>query len=396
VIFDLGPQYRQGITDSSGQATVSLPLLVSPGAYPVQAYFPGSGIYRPTRGQAMFNVSQQATQITLTPQTASVYPGQDPQMVATLSDINGRRLPERTLIFVVSGANGSYRQAIITDYVGRAPLGLVPLPKGNYTVDVYFNGSIPLPGGAITLEDERYAASSISGSLVFLNTAPQANPESYQMTANTTLQVTAPGVLGNDTDTDGDGLSAILAGNPSNGALVLNPDGSFTYTPNAGFYGQDSFTYQANDGEMLSGVTTVTLTVDASVCLLAEPSQYFIWPPNNNTLVPISIQLPADSNGQYGITITGIFQDEPVGNGNQAPDGFGVGTSIASVRAERDQSSDGRVYHIFFTALHPLTGVSCTGVVRTAVYDNQSQPADPSIINLIDGGPLFDSTLKTP
>ena len=48
---------------------------------------------------------------------------------------------------------------------------------------------------------------------------------------------------------------------PSNGGLVLNADGSFTYTPNANFHGSDSFTYQANDGLVGSNVATVSITV---------------------------------------------------------------------------------------------------------------------------------------
>ncbi len=47
----------------------------------------------------------------------------------------------------------------------------------------------------------------------------------------------------------------------SHGTLVLNPDGSFSYTPDPNFNGTDSFTYQAHDGTMLSNVATVTITV---------------------------------------------------------------------------------------------------------------------------------------
>ena len=59
----------------------------------------------------------------------------------------------------------------------------------------------------------------------------------------------APGVLGNDTDVDGDALTAAPGrATPPNGTLTLNADGSFTYTPDANFNGTDSFTYTANDG----------------------------------------------------------------------------------------------------------------------------------------------------
>jgi len=77
-------------------------------------------------------------------------------------------------------------------------------------------------------------------------------------------EVTAPGVLLGATDSNGDTLTAELVIGPTGGALVLNPDGSFSYTPNAGTTA-DSFTYQANDGQALSGVQTVDLTIDTGL-----------------------------------------------------------------------------------------------------------------------------------
>ena len=74
---------------------------------------------------------------------------------------------------------------------------------------------------------------------------------------------TAANVLANDTDSDSATLAANLVTGPANGTLVLNADGTFTYRPNAGFTGTDSFTYQANDGSLLSNVATVTITVTA-------------------------------------------------------------------------------------------------------------------------------------
>ena len=69
------------------------------------------------------------------------------------------------------------------------------------------------------------------------------------------------GVLDNDTDADGNSLTATLVSGPASGALTLNADGTFTYTPNADFYGTDTFTYRANDGTVNSNVATVTITV---------------------------------------------------------------------------------------------------------------------------------------
>ncbi len=94
------------------------------------------------------------------------------------------------------------------------------------------------------------------------NDPPVAKGDAYTIAEDGTLIVEVGGVLANDTDIDGDALSAVLVSGPENGTLELNADGSFTYTPNANFNGTDTFTYKANDGAADSGVATVTITVD--------------------------------------------------------------------------------------------------------------------------------------
>lgn len=104
---------------------------------------------------------------------------------------------------------------------------------------------------------------------------PVAADASYTFQSDSTLTVAAPGVLTNASSPSGLTLSAVLVSGPSNGSLTLNADGSFTYTPNAGFLGQDSFTYQASDGVSSSLLTgTVTLS-----------SQQYVWVENLYTYV---------------------------------------------------------------------------------------------------------------
>src|SRR5690606_15218832 len=95
-----------------------------------------------------------------------------------------------------------------------------------------------------------------------VNQAPVATADAYGAEAGTPLVVAAGGgVLANDTDADGDDLSAVLVAGPANGTLVLGPNGAFTYTPNGGFSGTDAFTYEAFDGASFSNTATVTLNV---------------------------------------------------------------------------------------------------------------------------------------
>jgi len=103
------------------------------------------------------------------------------------------------------------------------------------------------------------------------NTPPVANADghadAYVTDEDTPLEVAAPGVLGNDTDADGDAISAVLESGPAHGKLNLRPDGSFNYTPDLNHFGTgaaaDSFTYRAVDPfGALSEPATVTIDVN--------------------------------------------------------------------------------------------------------------------------------------
>ena len=96
-----------------------------------------------------------------------------------------------------------------------------------------------------------------------VNDAPAANDDTYSTNEDTALTVAAPGILGNDTDADGDPLNAVLLAGPAHGTLTLSATGSFTYTPNANFNGSDSFTYRASDGRATSGIATVQIGISA-------------------------------------------------------------------------------------------------------------------------------------
>jgi hypothetical protein len=93
------------------------------------------------------------------------------------------------------------------------------------------------------------------------NQAPVAEDDGYSTVENTTLTVSAPGVLADDSDAEGNPLTAMLVDDASSGQLTLNADGSFVYVPAPGFSGSDSFTYEANDGQSNSNLATVTIEV---------------------------------------------------------------------------------------------------------------------------------------
>ena len=87
-------------------------------------------------------------------------------------------------------------------------------------------------------------------------------PDSYAVGSDHYLNVAAPGILSNDTDPGGVGLSVLSVTQPANGSVVAYGDGSFSYLPGTGFAGTDQFTYVATNG-ISQGSSTVSIVVTA-------------------------------------------------------------------------------------------------------------------------------------
>ncbi len=120
-------------------------------------------------------------------------------------------------------------------------------------VDYFLIDDEELPNGEFTyfvvaeFNDGTMSNPSIFVTITAVNDTPVAEDDSYSTDAGIPLDVAASGVLDNDTDVDSPSLTAEVVDGPANGTLTLSDDGSFTYTPNDGFVGEDSFTYTAND-----------------------------------------------------------------------------------------------------------------------------------------------------
>ncbi len=182
------------------------------------------------------------------------------------------------------------------------------------------------------------------------NQAPVATADSYSVSEDGTLIVAAPGVLSNDTDGDGDPLTAMQVTAPANGSLSLAPNGSFTYTPAGNFNGSDSFTYKANDGTANSNTVTVTIGVSPvndpptarnDSLTTNEDTPVFIDVLTNDSDIdgnPLSVTAASDpANGSVAINLDNTITYTPDGNFNGSDsftydmsDGNG-GTSSATV-----------------------------------------------------------------
>lgn len=171
---------------------------------------------------------------------------------------------------------------------------------------------------------------NLSASVTLVDTPPQAADDAYATDEDLVLQVSAPGVIGNDLDPDSDPLSVALLTPPAQGDLTLNPDGSFVYTPTLNFYGSDFFTYLLSDGYLTDTATAVIdvlpvndapsavedayttpedtpLVVDPLNGLLANDSD-----PEGDPLAVVAVTIP--QHGDLWIAADGAFVYTPTLN----------------------------------------------------------------------------------
>ena len=151
-------------------------------------------------------------------------------------------------------------------------------------------------------------AATVTITVNSVSDAPVAVDDAYSVEGNMVLSVSAPGLLGNDSHTKGDPLTAAVASEPSHGTVTVNDDGSFTYTPEPNFTGTDSFTYRANDGLADSGSATVTITII----------------PPNRAPVATDDTYSISEDGSLGLAVPGVL-----GNDND-PDGDAMTARVVS------------------------------------------------------------------
>ncbi len=129
-----------------------------------------------------------------------------------------------------------------------------------YTPDPDFNGTDTFTYRASD-GATRSNAATVTITVTPVNDVPVASADATSMDQDTTLTVAAPGLLSNDTDVDGDSLTATLVAAPASGTVSLAADGSYVYKPPAGWYGTAAFAYRCSDGTTSSTPATVTISV---------------------------------------------------------------------------------------------------------------------------------------
>jgi hypothetical protein len=231
--------------------------------------------------------------------------------------------------------------------VSTAANGLLTLSADgsfSYQPNANFNGTDLFTYKAQGTGDSNVATVRITVTPV--NDAPVSGNDSYSASAGVQLQVAPPGVLGNDTDVDGNVLTAVPVTGPGHAlSFTLNPNGSFTYTAACAFSGIDTFSYRANDGTTVGNTATVTINVAARVNK-APVAGNDTYPVKMNTTNNILTVLANDSDPDAacsGISPSTVTVDTVPNRGGKAvvqpngtilysPKRFFVGTDTFSYR----------------------------------------------------------------
>jgi hypothetical protein len=222
---------------------------------------------------------------------------------------------------------------------------------------------------------------SVSVTVTPVNDAPVADDDALTTDEDTPGNVS---VLVGDADVDGDALTVATASDPDHGSVACNPTtGVCTYTPDSGYLGADSFTYEVSDGQLSDqGLVSVTVMETNVVpgCANVKPSKAKLWPPRRQFVV-VALAGATDANGDsLAYAITAVTQDEKTkgvtGPGDRAPDAQRVSGKPHQIklRAERAPTGNGRVYRIVYRVTDGRGG-SCTGVEKVGVPIRQARGA---------------------
>lgn len=160
-----------------------------------------------------------------------------------------------------TGAGGA--QAVLTGSPAHGTVALDPDGSFTYTPAADFTG--------VDVFDYKFVAGAgesnparVRITVTAVNDAPVGTGDAFRITPGGAPNGIPRNVLANDTDVEGDALTAVLVDGPAHGTLTLHAEGTFDYAPDAGFTTTDSFTYRPNDGAIDGNLVTVTLTRNAA------------------------------------------------------------------------------------------------------------------------------------
>ena len=270
--------------------------------------------------------------------------------------------------------NNNNNNAVLVTGASNGALTLQPNGIYRYTPSPNFYGD-----DAFTYKiDTDTGPSNIA--TVTITVPPWSHPDSYTVPANKPFTQASPGVLGNDGVPPHTALNVITAPNHAvANSFVLNLDGSFTYTPEPGFTGTDSFTYSVTAAEFENPNTaTVTITVpeppppvgtgdtysvvmDTALAIAAPGVLTNFAAPEGQVLIVSVVTPPA--NGSLVLNIDGSFTYRP----NPKFEGADTFTYIASYDSSKAaRASSGNAKAAPFVDSPPVTAtINVTAAVTT-------------------------------
>ena len=222
-----------------------------------------------------------------------------------------------------------------------------------YTPDTGFEGSDSFAYRA----DDGAARSPVATVRITVspraNTAPAVADDSYTVAHDQTLHATS--VLANDSDADGDPMTAAAVAQPSHGDLDLAADGTFTYVPDTGFSGTDAFTYRVADGRTTSATATVTISVR---------------PPNR---APVAV------DDGYGTTTGVMLRERNVLHNDRDDDGDALAAVLdrPPVNGELYLGADGRFEY------RPNPGFAGSDVFSYTAEDPSDARSAPAYVTIV-------------
>ena len=215
------------------------------------------------------------------------------------------------------------------------------------------------------VEDTRGGFDTGLVNVTVVNTVPVANGDSYTTPSGTGVNVS---VLGNDTDANGDTLTATRLTAPANGTITLASNGTGTYVPSQGFSGTDSFTYRVSDGFGGTATTTVTIVVNGPPDAVADTA-------TTAEATPVNVSVLTNDTDPDGDPLTVSITGAPT-NGTATLQSGGVirytpNSGYAGTDTITYQVSDGRG----LTDTATVT-VTVQNALPVAVADNASTPTN--------------------
>jgi VCBS repeat-containing protein len=264
VTFDAAAAFADVDGDTLSYSSTGLPpgLSLDPATGQVTGTPTTPGSYSVTLSAADGNGGNVSTTFTWTVEAA---PNNGPTTVGTLSTETANDAQSVSIATAGVFRDGDGDTLVFS--ASGLPAGLaIDTATGVITGTLGSSASSAMPGGVYTItvsaSDGRSGLASQVFTLTVANVAPAAAADSATGSEDGVIN---GNVLANDSDADRDALTVdtVPVQGPEHGVLVLNGDGSFSYTPDTNYSGSDSFTYRVTDADGAVSSATVSLTITA-------------------------------------------------------------------------------------------------------------------------------------